>query len=352
MKIVLINNVPEIWGLGKYSFKLYESLNKKADVVNFYMDFENKKVVINGKSIKLPKSFLLYNKISFIWMSMKYLPEAEIYHLTSQNLSFIIPIIKNKYKKAKMVVSCHDIYRYKKPKNSFYFLISKFLYSGLKKADAIISSTNSTKIDLVKYFKIDTKKIYTVNLASDNLKKIDKKLARKKLGLPLNSKLIMHIGRIGSNWKNTYRTIKAVESLKNKNLFLIKIGEGEDKSPNVINLYKVSDEEMVLLYNASDLLAAILTYDITSLPIMEAIKNKLPVVASKTSSIVEISGNAPYYVNAFDTEGIAKGIKLVLEDKKLRQSMIKKGLEIGKELTWENTAKQTLEIYKRIKNYD
>ena len=105
---------------------------------------------------------------------------------------------------------------------------------------------------------------------------------------------------------------------------------------------------MNLLYNAADILLAPLTYDITSLPVMEAIKCDLPVIASKTSSIVEIAGNAPHYVNPFKTEEISGGIKKVLTDKDLRNRMIKNGLKNSKRLTWENNAKQVLEIYKKL----
>ena len=347
MKIALVNNVPPIWGLGKYAFKLHNSLKKLCDIDNIYMDLTKRILKVNEKDTSIGRIPLLDNKVFFIYRAAKHFPDYDIYHITNQNLSFIVNKIKRK--KSKVIVTCHDVYRHKKHKNFLDLRLSKFLYSGLKRADAIIASTTATKKDLIRYLGLDEKKIFTVNLASDRINRINKSIARKKLGLPLDAKIVMHIGELDAEIKNTYRTAKAVEKLSGKlKILLVRVGKGKYESKNVINLYKISDKEMELLYNASDVLASALTYDLPNLPIIEAMKCGLPIVASKTSSTVEVVGNAAYYVDALSVKEISKGIEKVITNKKLRETLIKRGLKIGKKFTWDNAAKQVLEIYRKV----
>ena len=71
-----------------------------------------------------------------------------------------------------------------------------------------------------------------------------------------------------------------------------------------------------------------------------------PVVSSNASSLPEIAGEAALLIKP-QAEEIAKGLKEVIQNKELQKKLINKGLRQASKFSWEKTASQTLEIYKK-----
>jgi len=61
----------------------------------------------------------------------------------------------------------------------------------------------------------------------------------------------------------------------------------------------------------------------------------------------EVAGDAALMVDPADKESIAEGIKRILSDKKLRQSLSEKGLKRKGLFSWTKTAQQTLDVYNK-----
>ena len=53
-------------------------------------------------------------------------------------------------------------------------------------------------------------------------------------------------------------------------------------------------------------------------------------------------------VNPNNINNLAQAIRQVLTNDKLRDEMVRRGLEQAKKFSWEKTARQTLEVYKKI----
>jgi glycosyltransferase involved in cell wall biosynthesis len=75
-----------------------------------------------------------------------------------------------------------------------------------------------------------------------------------------------------------------------------------------------------------------------------------PVVCSDTSSLPEIAGDAAIFVKPNDVDGLCNAIGKVLSTPGLSISMREKSLKQAAKFSWENTAKQTIEVYKSIIN--
>jgi len=73
-----------------------------------------------------------------------------------------------------------------------------------------------------------------------------------------------------------------------------------------------------------------------------------PCLVSKVSSIPEIAGEAAYFVDPNDTDGIAKGMAELASNKDLRENLSAKGREQAKKFSWEKCAEETLEVYKNV----
>jgi alpha-1,3-rhamnosyl/mannosyltransferase len=81
------------------------------------------------------------------------------------------------------------------------------------------------------------------------------------------------------------------------------------------------------------------------LPVLEAMANGLPVVASRTASLPEVGGEAALYVDPHDPQDIAEKARRAVEDSELRWKMIQQGLERAREFSWRRVAEATLEVY-------
>jgi len=83
------------------------------------------------------------------------------------------------------------------------------------------------------------------------------------------------------------------------------------------------------------------------LPPLEAMKCGVPVIVGDNTSLPEVVGDAGVLVNPFDIDDMAAGIERVITDSELRMQLRVKGLERAKLFDWQETARQTLAVYKR-----
>lgn len=71
-----------------------------------------------------------------------------------------------------------------------------------------------------------------------------------------------------------------------------------------------------------------------------------PSVVSKIPPLLEVCGDAVYYVNPYDVEDIAEGIIRVLKDQNLREEIKRKGYERVRNFSWEKSAMEHLKTIK------
>ena len=73
-------------------------------------------------------------------------------------------------------------------------------------------------------------------------------------------------------------------------------------------------------------------------PPLEAMRCHVPVLASNTSSIPEIGGDAILYFDPNDHHDIANKMIQIFKDENLRQDYISKGIERAKLYSWDRTS--------------
>jgi len=89
-------------------------------------------------------------------------------------------------------------------------------------------------------------------------------------------------------------------------------------------------------------------YEGFGLPPLEAMACGTPVVTSSVSSLPEVTGNAAMLVNPENVFDIARGIRDVLLDERLRADLIRRGHEQVRRFSWATAARQVLEIYQEV----
>jgi len=88
-------------------------------------------------------------------------------------------------------------------------------------------------------------------------------------------------------------------------------------------------------------------YEGFGLPPLEAMASGTPVVCSNATSLPEVVGDAAEIVSPDNVFDIARGIREVLLNADLRAELKRRGAERCRHFRWEDTARETLEVYRQ-----
>lgn len=320
----------------------------------------------------LKKSLVRYfpNEQYIFFSRGQSLKNIDIVHYPYFEPFFLTLPIRKRYK---TVVTVHDLTPFVFPKEFPYgyrgflkWLVQKF---SLKKADAVIADSECSRQDIIRIAKIPKEKVFTVSLAAEKEFKVIRDNAKflqikRKYNLP--EKFALYVGDVTWN-KNLPSLLKAIETIKvslvmvgkvlvekqyDRNNYwnkdLVTVQEMAKKNSDIIRLGYVSIEELIILYNMATVFVMPSLYEGFGLPILEAMQCGCPVVTTKEGSLKEISGDAAFFVDAYNIKSIASGIEQVIEDKRLQRELSEKGLIQAKKFSWEETARKTMQVYNKI----
>lgn len=110
----------------------------------------------------------------------------------------------------------------------------------------------------------------------------------------------------------------------------------------------VDEQDLPQLYRGAQLFAFPSLYEGFGLPLLEAMACGVPVVASNVSAMPEVAGDAALLVDPRSEEQLAEAISRVAVDDALRGRMRERGARRAAEFTWEQAARRTMEIYRRV----
>lgn len=101
------------------------------------------------------------------------------------------------------------------------------------------------------------------------------------------------------------------------------------------------------LYALSSVIVVPSRYEGFGLPVLEGMVRGRPVVASSSSSLPEVAGEAALLVDPGSAAGFAEAISSVLGDTELAVRLSRAGVERASHFSWEQTAALTVESYER-----
>lgn len=110
----------------------------------------------------------------------------------------------------------------------------------------------------------------------------------------------------------------------------------------------VEDADLPALYSAADVFAFPSIYEGFGLPILEAMACGTPVLASNSSSLPEVTGEAGVLIAPDDEAAWTHWLRRVREDEALREKLIARGRERTQDFSWEDSARQLHHIYSQM----
>ncbi len=124
-------------------------------------------------------------------------------------------------------------------------------------------------------------------------------------------------------------------------------GDVELDPGRVSHLGYVSDAELLALYRRAMCLVFPSFYEGFGLPPLEAMATGCPVIASQTSAMPEICGDAVTYCNPHDYGSLARAIRRVSTSAARREVMIERGLARAARFSWRDSAGRLLQLLAR-----
>jgi len=240
--------------------------------------------------------------------------------------------------------------------------------AALKNADCVVTMSQSSKNDIVRYYGTDASKIRIIypSVESTYFQPAglrDAELAVKSAYPEISDDFILSVGSINRR-KNLKTLLEALALLTPENRPQLVVCSNTDKRyadecrsfaeeklmpSDVIWLHDTSDETLKLLYTRAMMLVYPSFYEGFGLPVVEALLQKTPVITSNVSSLPEAAGPGAVQINPASADEIAQAISTLAGSPQLRHSLAEKGYAYCMEnFTQERAASQYLEIYRGL----
>jgi glycosyltransferase involved in cell wall biosynthesis len=265
----------------------------------------------------------------------------------------------------KEIVTIHDVFPltgrdYSTPE--FQRKFSALLLEAVARATRIITPSEYTARQLTQHASVPPEKIRVIPEGVDqplHLLSAEERRAERERRVGRGSEMVLSVGVLQTR-KNTLNAIRAVASLPARYQLVLGGGEGygseaihgfirkERLESRVRRLGHVRADELPVLYQVASVLLFPSFEEGFGLPLLEAMAHGLPVVASNTSALPEVGGDAPLYVDPHDPRDIAEKIRQAVEDQQLRVAMIERGLARARQFTWRRTAQETCALYDEV----
>lgn len=343
------------------------------DTENEYFIFVNTdedkclKETPNFKIIEFPGSYPVWEQVKLPKMAKEY--QLDVLHCTSNTAPIFCSV--------PLVLTLHDIIFLEK-NNMFtkgFTAYQKFgnLYRKLvvprilKKCKKIITVSNFEKDRIGKKLNLSDDQLVAVyNGVGTHFERIEdvNELERIKKKYNLPDHFLFFLGNTDPK-KNTPRLIKAYASYcqRNETPFALVIADFSKElveqhlqqlgCPELISNFHfpgyIHNSELPAILNLATLVLYPSLRESFGIPILESMACGTPVITSNAASMPEVSGGAAQLIDPLKDEEITQAIEELLSNGEKYETLRTKGVQRAKHFSWDNTAKDYLNIYNQVK---
>jgi glycosyltransferase involved in cell wall biosynthesis len=273
--------------------------------------------------------------------------------------------------RCKRIVTVYDLFMYKQyPFNRKLkiYLARYFNRNSIRHADAVVTISKYSKQEILKTFRIDERKVHVVYPGPGSFSE-DSNTGEYGLHSTYDLKrgFILFVSTIEPR-KNLLSLVKAYEVLKSRHGIeedLVVIGrKGWDYGETLEYIERSAVRDSIRLLGfvpVSDLgrfyrNARLFVYpshmEGFGIPPLEAMHHGCPVLTSNTSSLPEVVGQEEMMFAPTDIADLVSKCLRILRDANVRRSNINNCKQNLKKFTWENSARQTIQIYASLGRID
>lgn len=244
------------------------------------------------------------------------------------------------------------------------YMLDMNMVRSCKRADIIVTISNFSKNEIIKYLDIPAGKIAVMPCGVD-MKQFrpsysENEIRHVKVKYGIDSEYFLFLGTLEPR-KNIERLVEAYyivkKCVKDAPKLVIAGKKGwlyesifqkvQDLRLNGDVLFTgyVDNEDTPKLMRGAFAFVFPSLYEGFGLPPLEAMACGTPVITSNSSSLPEVVGDAAILSDPYSVESISEAMVQVIEDSTFRSQLSKRGLERVKSFTWDNSARIISEIY-------
>lgn len=279
---------------------------------------------------------------------------------------FNVPLQYNK----PFVVTIHDLTHSKYPGRDKSRVFHRMAYKAtiahaVKKSKKVITISNAVKDEIIEYFRILADKISVVyEGVNQTFHMVDRESARsqvqKRFGIAKH--YILYVG-VWRRYKNLPALAAAFDLLHDRGFDcqLVLAGEQDPFYPEIRNqitdnryhesvkiLGKVSDEDLLYLYNAADLFVLPSLAEGFGLTVLEAAACGVPVACSDIPVLREIMGAGAVFFDPHNVPNMADVMSQVLSNPQKAEELANAGLRRIRHFSWKKAAEETIKLYQSV----
>lgn len=263
-------------------------------------------------------------------------------------------------RRARTVLTVHDLTFVVRPEcaePSLRRYLSRVVPRSLRRADRVLADSKATAGDLARLYGTPLERVEVVYSAADErFRPLPNSEAEALLdGLDVPRPFILTVGTLEPR-KNVSRLIDAFLSLDLPHHLVVVGARGWQygdlltklRQPRILSPDRVTDTQLVGLYNLAELFVFPSLYEGFGLPDLEAMSCGAPVASSNAPCLPEVVGDAALTFDPEDTSAMAKAIKRLATEASLRQELSAAGLEQAERFSWHASAVQLKAIYESL----
>mgnify|MGYP006136905967 FL=1 len=345
----------ESGGIYQYSQSILDSLNNRSEYE--VIVYSNKRIPIDDnfkyRNLSYKKGLLKYINLIGIYIKYFFKIKPKIYKDIDIFISPFPALAPHFFLKSKFIFTLHDLQEEYYPKNftKKEILIRRLRnYLLLKKCLFVICESSSVKHDIIKFYKVDSKKIAVIPSPPPKSIFTDQKDGQKASVIAkysLNKEYIFYPAQFWPH-KNHLNMMKAIKILKMRHPNILLVLTGSERflyqeifnkieelgiNNNILHIGNVPYEDLISIFKNAKMLVMPTMFESISIPIYEAFCFNVPVVCSNVCGLPEQCGEAAIFFNPQDPKDIAEKVQSVIDDHFLIKKLINNGTKIINERT-------------------
>ena len=238
------------------------------------------------------------------------------------------------------------------------------IFRSTREAECIIAVSEATRQDLFDLVGVPASKVTVVSEGVDShFAPMSESIARRQVldRFGIDAPFFLFVGTIEPR-KNLKRLVQAFaifrqHAVSSDALLVLAGNRGwlSDELDEVVRplgdsvrmIGRVSEEDLIHLYNATLAVVLVSLYEGFGLPVVEAMACARPVLVSNRAALPDVVGDAGLLVEAEDVNAIALGFERLWEDESLRRVLGERGRQRAQSFDWATAAQRTGEVYRK-----